>query len=98
MKIIKILQRRVLCVCEIQAALGLAQSTTSKHLKILEDTGLINYTEDGLWVNYELEKTPSNPYAAILLKQVCDWMEDEADVSELVARLPRIRREDICGN
>ena len=35
-KIIKLLQRRVLCVCEIQEALGLAQSTASKHLKILE--------------------------------------------------------------
>ena len=32
-KMIKMLQLRVLCVCEIQEALGLAQSTASKHLK-----------------------------------------------------------------
>jgi predicted transcriptional regulator len=36
-KMIKLLQRRVLCVCEIQEAMGLAQSTASKHLKILEE-------------------------------------------------------------
>ena len=35
-KIMKMLQRKVMCVCEIQAALGIAQSTASKHLKILE--------------------------------------------------------------
>ncbi len=40
-KVIKLLQRRVMCVCEIQAALGLAQSTASKHLKIQEEAGLI---------------------------------------------------------
>ena len=40
-KMIKLLQRRVLCVCEIKEALGLAQSTASKHLRILEDAGLI---------------------------------------------------------
>jgi DNA-binding transcriptional ArsR family regulator len=36
-KMMKMLQARPLCVCEIKAALGIAQSTASKHLKILED-------------------------------------------------------------
>ena len=33
-KMIKLLQRKVMCVCEITEALGLAQSSISKHLKI----------------------------------------------------------------
>ena len=33
-KMIKMLQRRVLCICEIREALGLARCTTSKHLRI----------------------------------------------------------------
>ena len=36
-KILKVLEKRMMCVCELQTALGAAQSTTSKHLKILED-------------------------------------------------------------
>ena len=36
-KILKMLQKKVMCVCEIQTVLGTAQSTASKHLKILED-------------------------------------------------------------
>ena len=39
-KIMKMLQNRPLCVCEIKEALGVAQSTASKHLKILEDAGV----------------------------------------------------------
>ena len=31
-KMLKILQQKAPCVCEIQAARGIAQSTTSKHL------------------------------------------------------------------
>ena len=53
-KILKILERRSMCVCELQTALGSAQSTTSKHLKILEDAGLAASHKDGLWVNYTL--------------------------------------------
>ncbi|MDD5533195.1 MAG: metalloregulator ArsR/SmtB family transcription factor, partial [Syntrophales bacterium] len=36
LKILKMLQRKELCVCELQAHLGIAQPTVSKHLKILE--------------------------------------------------------------
>ena len=41
-KLLKILQERALCVCEIQKVLGLAQPTVSSHMKILEDAGLVN--------------------------------------------------------
>jgi hypothetical protein len=39
-KIVKMLEARELCVCEIHAALDLAQPTISKHLRILEEAGL----------------------------------------------------------
>ena len=39
-KIIKLLQQKYMCVCELQGALNLAQPTVSKHLKILEEAGL----------------------------------------------------------
>jgi len=95
-KIVKMLQRRVMCVCEIQEALGLAQSTASKHLKILEEAGLISYFKDGLWVNYRIADGSRNPYAAALLGNIKHWLEDDADMQKLMERLPEIRRESIC--
>ncbi len=94
-KMIKLLQRKVLCVCEIQEALGLAQSTVSKHLKILEDADLVSYAKDGLWANYSLGDGAKNQYAATLIGNLRHWLDE--DVAVLVARLPDIDRENICS-
>ncbi|MBI5897247.1 MAG: winged helix-turn-helix transcriptional regulator [Desulfobacterales bacterium] len=96
-KMVKLLQRRVMCVCEIQEALGLAQSTASKHLKILEEAGLIDYSKEGLWVNYRLADGAKSPYVASLLGNLRHWLEDDAQVLRLMERLPEIKREIICG-
>jgi ArsR family transcriptional regulator, arsenate/arsenite/antimonite-responsive transcriptional repressor len=95
-KIIKMLQQRVLCVCEIKAALSVAQPTVSKHLKLLEDAGLVASEKDGLWVNYRLTDGSSSPYAATVLGNLRHWLNDEKQIMELVKKLPSIRREDVC--
>ncbi|MBI5843878.1 MAG: winged helix-turn-helix transcriptional regulator [Deltaproteobacteria bacterium] len=96
-KMLKMLQKRVMCVCEIQEALGIAQSTASKHLQILEDAGLVNFSKEGLWVNYSLADGAQNPYASSLLGNLRHWLDDDPGVRGVVARLPGIRREDICS-
>lgn len=96
-KMVKMIQRRVMCVCEIQEALGLAQSTVSKHVKILEDAGLITTFKEGLWVNCRLADGGDTPYAACLLGNLRHWLEQDAEVAALIARLPEIRREAICS-
>jgi ArsR family transcriptional regulator len=97
-KMIKLLQRRVLCVCEIQGTMGLAQSTASKHLKILEDAGLITCSRQGLWVNYRLADGDRSPYVVNLLGNLRHWLEEDTEVASLVNRLPGIHRENICGS
>ena len=95
-KIIKMLQHKMMCVCEMQEALQLAQPTVSKHLKVLEEAGLVNYHKDGVWINYHLADGSSSPYVASLLGNLRHWLEDEPEVAEIVKKLPAIRRENIC--
>ena len=95
-KIVKLLQHRVLCVCEIGEALSLAQSTTSKHLKILEQADLITCSKEGQWTNYRLTDGENNPYAASLLGNMRHWLKNDAAIEDLVKKLPDIRRETIC--
>jgi len=95
-KILKMLQHRGMCVCEVQAALGTAQSTASKHLKILEESGIITSFRDGTWVNYSLADGSQSPYAASLIGNIKHWLEEEPEIIELVENLPKIRREEIC--
>jgi len=95
-KILKMLKFKSMCVCEIRVTLQLAQPTASKHLKILEHAGLVEYRKNGLWVNYKLTDGGGSPYAATLLGNLKHWLEDDPEVVRMVERLPSIRREDIC--
>jgi len=52
--ILKLLQNGEFCVCEIMTALDRPQSTTSHHLSILKDAGLIKERKVGKWSNYRL--------------------------------------------
>ncbi len=94
-KILKLLQHRTLCVCELQDALQVAQSTTSKHLKILEEAGLVVFRKDGLWVNYTAADGSDSPYAASMLGSLRHWLEDDPEIRALLDKLPLINRETI---
>jgi len=94
-KLLKILQEKELCVCEIQAALGIAQPTVSKHLKILEHAGLVKRKKEGLWVNYYLSNGGS-PYAATLLGNLKYWLSDAEEIRTIVEKLSDITREELC--
>ncbi|MEK6655796.1 MAG: metalloregulator ArsR/SmtB family transcription factor [Thermodesulfobacteriota bacterium] len=96
-KLLKMLQKRTMCVCEIQAALGIAQPTVSKHLKILEDAGLVGREKEGLWVNYSLTDGSRSPYAASLLGNLRHWLADDPGIRDLLEKSDAIRREDLCG-
>jgi ArsR family transcriptional regulator len=96
-KILKMLGKRVMCVCEIQTALGTAQSTASKHLKILEDAGLVVSKKEGLWVNYLLADGSQSPYASNLLGNMRHWLDDEPEIVHLLEKIIRIDRCEILG-
>lgn len=95
-KIIKMLQHRILCVCELKSVLNIAQPTVSKHLKLLEDAGLVQSEKNGLWVNYRLTDGSASPYAATVLGNLRHWLNEDRQVVELVKKLPSIGREDMC--
>ena len=96
-KMMKMLQHRPMCVCEIKEALGIAQSTASKHLKLLEDADLVRGFKDGLWVNYSLSDGRSSPSAANMIGNLKHWLENESEIKELNKILPGIDRHDIVG-
>lgn len=95
-KIIKLLNQKEMCVCELQFALQISQPNVSKHLKILENAGLVDYRKDGLWVNYSLTDGKSSPYVASLLGNLKHWLEDDPEIADLIDKVPIINREEIC--
>jgi ArsR family transcriptional regulator len=45
-----------LCVCDIMAALGLPQSTVSRHLSYLRNSGLVDDRRQGVWMYYTINR------------------------------------------
>jgi ArsR family transcriptional regulator len=93
--ILKMLQHKMMCVSEIQAALQIAQPTVSKHLKILSDAGLVTSKKDGLWMNYRPSERNNSPYVDSILGNLRHWLEDDPRVARMREKLPGIRRENL---
>ena len=96
-KIVKLLQHKMMCVCELRTALGVAQPTVSKHLKILENAGLVVSKKEGLWVNYYLSDGSASPYAASILGNMKHWLDNDTEIEAIIKKLPAINREEICN-
>jgi DNA-binding transcriptional ArsR family regulator len=83
-RLLKLLQQRELCVCELMQALNMTQSRVSRNLGILKDAGLVQDRREGLWVHYSLNEDSFNVYADPLLELLKEWAnEDEAVIDDL---------------
>ena len=82
-KIVKMLALKEMCVCEMQAALKMAQPSVSKHLKILEDAELIDSWKEGSWVIYRIAADSDNPYAEVLSFHLKDWLFENPEIRKI---------------
>lgn len=54
LRILSLLLRGELCVCDIVSTLDVPQPTTSRHLAYLRKAGLVEARREGLWMHYRL--------------------------------------------
>lgn len=87
-RVVKLLQGEELCVCEIQEVLGLAQSTVSKHMKIMEDAGLVEKKRQGTWMIYSLADGSESVFAKKMLTELSDWLDDDSELVRMRKALP----------
>ena len=50
------LQHGEKCGCELLEELNITQPTLSHHMKILSDSGLVDYYKDGKWMHYSISE------------------------------------------
>lgn len=98
-RILKMLADDGLCVCQVQAVLGLAASTVSKHLAILRMAGLVQSRRNQKWIEYSLAGAEANPYARAVLALLRGSLERDPGIVSDRKRLRAVTavpREELC--
>ena len=97
-RIVKLLQHKAMCVCELTAVLGISQPSVSRHLRVLRDAGLVSDEKSGVWIDYRLadggEGGGDNPFGEALLRVLGENLEDDRQVvgdREAAERADRVK-------
>jgi len=95
LRILKMLEKRHMCVCEITVVLGIRQPTVSRHLKRLEDVGLIRQEQNGFYTECYIAEEHS---FHDVWKSVSGKLEESTDIKSDLRKMDRVDRSNICGN
>lgn len=92
LRILMALRGKELCVCTLTGLLGLAPSTTSKHLSVLKQARLIESVKDGRFVYYRLttEASPNHSIAGPALSWLIQALKSSRQVGADASRLAEI--------
>ena len=94
LRILNLLCRRELCVCQIVEVLGIGQSKASRHLATLRHAGLVTGRREGLWMYYSLAQPNGT-----LHEKVVGWLkQSEGEVPMVAADLEALGNLGDCGD
>ena len=87
LRILNLLHEKTLCVCDLEAILGLNQSNLSRHLAKLRQAGLVTPQKKALFTYYSRAKVPG-PYGEVV-ESLCEavhadpaWEKDRARLAK----------------
>ncbi len=66
LRILHLLTRGELCVCDLMETLALPQSKVSRHLAYLREAGLVRQRKEGLWRHYALTEPEGKFHAGLI--------------------------------
>ena len=93
-RILMFLSQGELCLCQVIDLLGLAPSTVSKHMALLEQAGLVDHRKDGRWHYYRLSVPSPSPAAAGALAWIRETLETNSKAQDDRRRLLAVMRKD----
>ena len=99
LRLLSLLLQGEQCVCDLMFALQLPQSTVSRHLAYLKNSGWVKDCRRGVWSYYRIvgSSRPAHSQLLEILKTHLSGMEEiQEDLERLNQRL-QIRESDRCG-
>ncbi|MFH0812098.1 MAG: metalloregulator ArsR/SmtB family transcription factor [Pseudomonadota bacterium] len=82
LRVIKLLQERELCVCELMQVLNMSQPRISRHLSVLKNAGFVDDRREGKWVYYSLRNEAKNNEITTILNALSSMANDTVVAKE----------------
>lgn len=95
LRILKLLENKPMCVCELTHILGIRQPSVSRHLRKLKEAGLIDSRPDKQWHEYYINRN-GDEYTRILVGLLSGWINDDPAIVEDIKKAKQACRETIC--
>jgi len=95
-RILLLLTKKDLCVCEIQEILGVTVSTVSKHLSLLKEVGYVSDVREGKWTIYSLNKFSDDLLLSQLLLLLPIYLNDNETIKLDIEKLKKDSKKDKC--
>lgn len=92
LRLLKLLEQRELCVCELMQALNMTQSRVSRNLGILKNAGFIKDRREGLWVHYSLNYEDAPTVVRKLLPVLRELSNDDAIIIKDLLELSKAKK------
>ena len=90
LRLLNLLSRGEVCVCNLADTLNVVQPKVSRHLAYLKRAGFVETRRDGKWIHYRWTGD-AHPLTRVVLKALRNWMAQDP-----VMNRDRERLEKIC--
>lgn len=93
LRIIKLLEHKNMCVCELASILEISQPAVSKHIKKLKDEGIVFAEKNGFWTDYLVNK---NAFVFGLLNKLDFILSSDEIIKNDLKKSEKVDRKNLC--
>jgi len=95
LRILKLLEYKPMCVCELTHIIGIRQPSISRHLRKLKEANLIDSRQDSQWHEYFINRR-GDEYTRILMGNLSGWLNNDPVVVQDMENAKNTSREILC--
>ena len=95
LRIVSLLLRKELCVCELMFILKMEQSRVSHQLRILRDADLVEDIREGKWMTYRISEKARGNLEKLLSQVLEKQLSESEDAIRDLGNLDICIREDV---
>ena len=96
LRILKLLEYKPMCVCELTYVLGIRQPSVSRHLRKLKEAGLIESRPDKQWHEYFINRR-GDEYSRIIMGNLSGWLNEDPVILKDLKKATQTNRDFICS-